>query len=131
MTAPGGVAVNDGSEVDPGTPLTFNFNDAMEPTTVRVDLGTTQANLTWATDDRSATISTQGMPSGPLVLQMGSGGGSASPCPSGPMPFLALGLLLTGAGAALARTLRDRRWPLRTPGGAPASRAHPTDDPSC
>jgi hypothetical protein len=74
VTAPGGAALTDGSEIDPGTPITINFNDAMEPTTVRVDIGTTQANLTWAADDRSATISTEGVPSGPLVLQMGAGG---------------------------------------------------------
>ena len=74
VTAPGGAALTDGSEIDPGTPITINFNDAMEPTTVRVDVGTTQANLTWASDGRSATISTEGMPSGPLVLQMGAGG---------------------------------------------------------
>ena len=74
VTGPGGTALSDGSEIDPGTPLTVNFNDAMEPITVRVDLGSTQANLTWAPDDRSATISTQGIPSGPLVMQVGAGG---------------------------------------------------------
>ncbi|HEX9476790.1 MAG TPA: DUF3048 domain-containing protein [Candidatus Dormibacteraeota bacterium] len=70
----GGVALSDGSEIDPGTMLTVNFNDVMEPITIRVNIGTQQADLKWATDFRSATISTQGMPSGPLVLQMGPGG---------------------------------------------------------
>jgi hypothetical protein len=74
VTTPGGVALDDGSEIDPGTPLTINFNDAMEPITVRVDLGATPANLRWAPDDRSATFSTQGIPSGPLAVQMGAGG---------------------------------------------------------
>src|SRR5256712_4262345 len=74
VTAPGGAALTDGSEIDPGTPITIDFNDAMEPTTVRLDAGTTQVNLTWAADARSATMSTEGMPSGPLILQMGPGG---------------------------------------------------------
>ena len=74
VTGAGGAALADGSEIDPGTPLTIHFNDAMEPITIRVEIGTTQANLGWAPDDRSATISTQGMPSGPLVLRMGPGG---------------------------------------------------------
>jgi Protein of unknown function (DUF3048) N-terminal domain/Protein of unknown function (DUF3048) C-terminal domain/Bacterial Ig-like domain len=74
VTGAGGVALVDGSEIDPGTPLTINFNDAMVPTTVKVTIGTNVADLKWTTDDRSATISTQGIGSGPLVLSMGPGG---------------------------------------------------------
>jgi hypothetical protein len=70
----GSTALADGLEIDPGTPLTLNFNDAMEPITIKVTLGSQQADLKWAADFRSAAISTQGMPSGPLVLQMGPGG---------------------------------------------------------
>jgi hypothetical protein len=70
----GAIALTDNAEIDPGTLLTVSFNDAMEPTTVRVDVRNVQAELKWAPDDRSATISTQGMRSGPLVLQMGPGG---------------------------------------------------------
>ncbi|OLC25973.1 MAG: hypothetical protein AUJ02_06965 [Chloroflexi bacterium 13_1_40CM_3_65_12] len=70
----GATALTDGVEIDPGTPLTVNFNDAMEPITIKVTIGTQQADLKWAADFRSATISTQGFPTGPLVLQMGPGG---------------------------------------------------------
>jgi len=74
VTGAAGVALTDGSEIDPGTPLTINFNDAMEPTTVKLTIGASLADLKWAGDDRSATLSTQGMPSGPLVLSMAGGG---------------------------------------------------------
>jgi len=74
VTGAGGTAIGDGVEIDPGTPLTVNFNDAMEPITIKVTIGTQQADLKWAADFRSATISTAGMPSGPLVLSMGPGG---------------------------------------------------------
>jgi hypothetical protein len=74
VTGAGGVAISDGAELDPGTQLTVNFNDAMEPITVRINVNAQQADLKWADDDRSATISTQGIPSGPLVLQMDAGG---------------------------------------------------------
>ncbi len=74
VTGAGGVALIDGSEIDPGTPLTINFNDAMEPMTVKFTIGTNLADLKWAADNRSATISTQGMPSGRLLLSMGPGG---------------------------------------------------------
>jgi len=69
-----GAALTDGSEIDPGTPITINFNDAMDPSTLNVTAAGKPANLKWAADDRSATLSTQGMPSGPLVLSMGPGG---------------------------------------------------------
>jgi len=74
VSGTGGAAITDGSDVDPGTPLTIKFNDAMEPITVRVNVNAQQADLKWAADDRSATISTQGMPSGPLVIGMDPGG---------------------------------------------------------
>jgi Protein of unknown function (DUF3048) N-terminal domain/Protein of unknown function (DUF3048) C-terminal domain/Bacterial Ig-like domain len=74
VTGAGGVALVDGSEIDPGTPLTVNFNDVMVPATIKVTIGANPADLKWAADNRSATISTQGMPSGPLVLSMASGG---------------------------------------------------------
>jgi hypothetical protein len=74
VTGAGGVALVDGSEIDPGTPLTINFNDAMQPANLTVTVNGTPAVLKWAADDRSATISTQGMPTGPLVLTMAPGG---------------------------------------------------------
>ena len=74
VTGAGGVALVDGSEIDPGTLLTINFNDAMEPMTVKFTIGTKLADLKWAADNRSATISTQGMPSGFLMLSMAPGG---------------------------------------------------------
>src|SRR2546427_7316767 len=46
----------------------------MEPIAVRVNVNAQQAGLKWAADDRSATISTQGMLSGPLVIGMDPGG---------------------------------------------------------
>jgi hypothetical protein len=69
----GGTAIANGSEIDPGTPLQLNFNDAMDHTTISVTAGTKAVALKWASDDRSATISTTGMPSGPLVIQLAAG----------------------------------------------------------
>src|SRR5258708_27458453 len=66
VTGVAGAALTDGSEIDPGTPLTIKFNHAMQPSTPTVTVAGTPANLKWAADDPSATISTQGMPSGPL-----------------------------------------------------------------
>jgi len=74
ITGPGGTPLPDGTEIDPGTTLTLNFNDAMEPTTVQVTVGTQVVNLAWAKDDRSATVSTAGIPSGPLQIQLSAGG---------------------------------------------------------
>ncbi|HKV87651.1 MAG TPA: DUF3048 domain-containing protein [Candidatus Dormibacteraeota bacterium] len=74
VTGAGGVALNNGDEVDPGTVLTLNFNDAMNPATVAILIGTKPATLKWAADDRSATLSTVGVPTGPLALQMAAGG---------------------------------------------------------
>jgi hypothetical protein len=73
VTAPGGLALADGGEIDPATPLQLNFNDAMDPTTVSVTLGAKAASLKWAADDRSAAITTVGVPSGPLVIQLAAG----------------------------------------------------------
>lgn len=70
----GGAPISDGVEVDSGSSLTFNFNDVMETASIKMTIGTQPADLKWAADNRSATISTQGMPSGPLVLQMAPGG---------------------------------------------------------
>jgi hypothetical protein len=74
ITGAGGQVLNNGDEIDPGTPLKLNFNDAMEPITINVLLGTQPATLKWAADDRSATIATTGMGSGPLSLKLPIGG---------------------------------------------------------
>jgi hypothetical protein len=68
-----GTPVPDGGEIDPGAPLQINFNDAMDHNTVSVTLGTKVAALKWAADDRSATLSTTGIPSGRLVVQLAAG----------------------------------------------------------
>ena len=73
VTMPDGTAVTDGLEVQPGTQLTFNFNDAMAPDTVKLSLGAAPVTLAWAKDFRSASMATTGIPSGPLVLQMAGG----------------------------------------------------------
>jgi hypothetical protein len=65
--------VTDGAEVTPGAQITLTFNDAMVPSTVKVSAGTQPAGLTWAADSRSASMSTRGIPSGPLVLQLAAG----------------------------------------------------------
>jgi hypothetical protein len=69
-----GKALTDGMEIDPGTTLKLTFNDAMEPVTIKVSLGTQVADLKWAADDRSATFSTAGLPSGPLDVGIAPGG---------------------------------------------------------
>ena len=68
-----GAAINEGGETDPGVPLQINFNDAMDHSTVTVTIGTRIVDLKWAADDRSATIATVGIPSGPLVVQLAEG----------------------------------------------------------
>lgn len=73
VTDPAGAPLGDGSEVSPGTVLTIKFNDAMEPATVSILNGTQPMALKWAADDRSASIATQGVPSGPLNLTLASG----------------------------------------------------------
>jgi hypothetical protein len=75
ITDSSGAALTNGMEIDPGATLKLNFNDAMEPATIKVTLGTTQiADLKWAADDKSATFSTAGIPSGPLQVLLAAGG---------------------------------------------------------
>jgi len=74
ITGPAGSPLTDGMEIDPGSTLKLNFNDAMEPTSIKVTLGTQVADLKWAVDDKSATFSTTGIPSGPLQVQLAGGG---------------------------------------------------------
>jgi len=69
-----GAPLADGTELDAGTTLKLTFNDAMEPTTIKVTAGGQVVNPTWATDDRSATLPTAGIPSGPLQVQVSAGG---------------------------------------------------------
>jgi hypothetical protein len=64
----------DGAEIDPGASLRLNFNDTMDPPTIKVTLGTQPIDLKWATDNKSATFSTTGIPSGPLQIQLAPGG---------------------------------------------------------
>ena len=73
VTGTGGAPITDGSEVQPGTAITLAFNDVMVPATVKLTLGTQPLTLTWAKDSRSATISTQGVPSGPFVIKLAAG----------------------------------------------------------
>ncbi len=74
ITAPDGAPLADGMEIDPGATLKLAFNDAMEPVTINLTVGTQQATLKWAADFKSATFSTTGLPSGPLNLQIAPGG---------------------------------------------------------
>ena len=74
VTVTGGEAISDGAELLPGTPLTINFNDTMDPTTIKVTMRSAAADLKWADDFRSASIVTTGLASGPLVLQLAPGG---------------------------------------------------------
>lgn len=73
ITDPNGAPLGDGSEVPPGTVLTIKFNDAMEPATVTILNGTQPMAMKWAADDRSASIATLGVPSGPLTLTLAPG----------------------------------------------------------
>ena len=74
ITNTGGASIASGMEIDPGSTLKLTFNDAMEPITIAVKVGTQTADLKWAADDRSATFSLAGIPSGPLVVQLSPGG---------------------------------------------------------
>ena len=74
ITLADGNALKDGTELDSGSTLKLSFNDAMEPVTIKVTIGAQIVPLKWAVDDRSATFSVTGMPSGPLVIQMAPGG---------------------------------------------------------
>ena len=73
VTGTGGIPITDGSEVQPGTTISFAFNDAMVPSTVKMMLGIQPLTLNWARDSRSATVSTQGVPSGPFIVKLASG----------------------------------------------------------
>jgi hypothetical protein len=68
-----GVALADGAEVNPGTPLQLNFNEPMDQSTISVTIGAKIANLKWSADGLSATITTAGIPSGPLMLALADG----------------------------------------------------------
>ncbi|HET7339702.1 MAG TPA: DUF3048 domain-containing protein [Candidatus Dormibacteraeota bacterium] len=74
ITTADGAALKDGMEVDPGAAMKLTFNDAMEPVTIKVTVGGQIAALKWAADDKSATFSTTGLASGPVVVQMAAGG---------------------------------------------------------
>jgi hypothetical protein len=74
MTTASGTAIADGAEIDPGETLKLNFNDAMEPVTIKVTIGSQAVNLKWTADNKSATFSTAGLPSGPLTVSVASGG---------------------------------------------------------
>ena len=74
ITSADGTTLKDGMEIDPGTAMKLTFNDQMEPATIKVTIGGQVATLKWAADDKSATFSTTGLPSGPIVVQMAPGG---------------------------------------------------------
>jgi len=74
ITSADGSALKDGAELDPGATMKLSFNDAMEPVTIKLTIGTQIVPLKWAADDRSATFSTAGMASGALTIQMSPGG---------------------------------------------------------
>jgi hypothetical protein len=69
----GSAGLIEGGELDPAAPLQINFNDAMDQETVNVTLGTKVASLKWSDDGKSASMSTVGIPSGPLVIQIAAG----------------------------------------------------------
>ncbi len=73
VNLPDGSAVTDGLEIQPGSRLTFVFNDVMNPETVKMSVNTQPATLTWAKDNRSASVPTTGIPSGPLVVVLAAG----------------------------------------------------------
>lgn len=73
ITAPGGAGLIEGGEIDPAAALQINFIDAMDQETVSVTLGTKVAGLKWSVDGKSASMSTVGIPSGPLVIQIAAG----------------------------------------------------------
>ncbi|HXN90305.1 MAG TPA: DUF3048 domain-containing protein [Candidatus Sulfotelmatobacter sp.] len=74
ITAGDGTALKDGMEIDPATSMKLAFNDAMEPVTIKVTIGSQPVNLKWAADDKSATFSTAGIPSGPITVNLAPGG---------------------------------------------------------
>jgi Protein of unknown function (DUF3048) N-terminal domain/Protein of unknown function (DUF3048) C-terminal domain/Bacterial Ig-like domain len=74
IAAGDGTALKDGMEIDPGATLRLTFNDAMVADTIKATVSGQLAALKWATDYRSATFSTAGLPSGPLSVQIAPGG---------------------------------------------------------
>ena len=74
ITAGDGSPLKDGMEIDPGATMKLTFNDAMEPVTIKVTIGTQIANLKWAADYKSATFATSGFGSGPVNVQIAPGG---------------------------------------------------------
>ena len=74
VTAGDGTALKDGMEMDPGATLKVTFNDAMVPTTIKATISGQPANLKWSVDGRSAIFATAGLASGPLTIQIASGG---------------------------------------------------------
>ncbi|HKW70888.1 MAG TPA: DUF3048 domain-containing protein [Candidatus Dormibacteraeota bacterium] len=74
VTQGDGSPLKDGNEVDPGATMKLTFNDAMEPVTIKVTVGSQIAALKWAADDKSATFSLAGIGSGPLMVQIAPGG---------------------------------------------------------
>jgi hypothetical protein len=74
LTAGDGTVLKDGMEIDPSASLKLTFNDAMVADTVQATVSGRPAILKWATDYRSATFSTVGLPSGPLTVQIAPGG---------------------------------------------------------
>jgi hypothetical protein len=73
VTTTNGALVVDGSEIDPGSFLTFNFNDAIVPSTFNLTWKSQPVTLSWAADDRSTTLSLRGVASGPLDLMLTAG----------------------------------------------------------
>jgi hypothetical protein len=73
VNLPDGTPVKGGIEIEPMSKLTFVFNDPMKADTVKITLNTQPATLTWATDVKSASVTTSGIPSGPLVLALAAG----------------------------------------------------------
>ena len=74
LTAADGTELKDGMEVDPSSTLKIAFNDTMEPATIKATIAGQVANLKWSADARSATLTTTGVPSGPLTIQIVPGG---------------------------------------------------------
>jgi Protein of unknown function (DUF3048) N-terminal domain/Protein of unknown function (DUF3048) C-terminal domain/Bacterial Ig-like domain len=74
VTAGDGTALTDGMELDMASSLRLQFNDAMDASSVHATIGGKAVDLTWAADGRSATLSTAGLPSGPIDLAIAPGG---------------------------------------------------------
>ena len=69
----GGAGLIEGGEIDPAAALQINFNDAMDQESVSVTLGAKTTTLKWSADGKSASMSTAGIASGPLVIQIAAG----------------------------------------------------------